>query len=255
MLPYADKLAGRALLVSVIKCLFESVCLNVWGIWWGQVTEDDIMTFQNHYRGGEEEADDLRGLYERFQGDMGVYVHSHPFTAPPVLSPFHSSLLPCVSQVHAACSMVARTQRPASLSQSERNGPRRGSSRSHSLSCWLSRGCVRRSVSWSSSYARTRRVMRTGSPISWTRIFPPVDSSASKSSPHGLPPCAASRHPQTHLHPCANRRRATPVAWCVLLRPRPPCVLLRRTRRWRPRDHHGRLVGAMMCGGGPPVRE
>jgi len=47
----------------------------------GQVTEDDIVTFQNDYRGGEEEAEDLRGLYERFQGDMGVYVHR--------------SLLPC----------------------------------------------------------------------------------------------------------------------------------------------------------------
>jgi len=37
-----------------------------------KVTEDDIVTFQNDYRGGEEEAEDLRGLYERFQGDMGV---------------------------------------------------------------------------------------------------------------------------------------------------------------------------------------
>jgi hypothetical protein len=46
------------------------------------VTEDDIVTFQNNYRGGEEEADDLRGLYERFQGDMGVYVHPHPFPHP-----------------------------------------------------------------------------------------------------------------------------------------------------------------------------
>ena len=37
-----------------------------------KVTEDDIVAFQTNYRGGEEEATDLRALYERFSGDMAM---------------------------------------------------------------------------------------------------------------------------------------------------------------------------------------
>ena len=35
-----------------------------------QVTEDDIDKFQQEYRGGEEERQDVLKYYERFKGDM-----------------------------------------------------------------------------------------------------------------------------------------------------------------------------------------